>query len=142
MPKKSTVYRIEDADGDGVYRGAVSLYNYPQFNEFSQDRRHPVPREDSKLMNALPKTAKEPDEFSRDLMTIRRKWIESFIFGFSSLGQLRAWFYDDTVLEWLHDNGFKLVAYEGVAYHGNAQSIIRKKSKKINEYSLMNLLSK
>ena len=140
MAKKSIVFRIEDEKGCGVYRGETNLYNYRKYGDFTRDRVHPVPKCDSKLMQSIPKCGKRLDCFGVE--EPKFKWIFNFVFGFSSIEQLRAWFYEDEVIEWLHENGFSLVVYEGIAYHGNCQSIVRQGSKQIQKLSLTTLLEK
>ncbi len=89
------VYRIETEDGDGPYGGAEPKWglNKPYCGD-----RHPTPEDDSKLRDAWIKIVR--DGFSSD-----------WRFGFTSVDQMRAWFYEDDWLVAMHDIGLGLVVY-------------------------------
>lgn len=87
------VYRIEDADGGGIYRG----YSGRSWDYAHDDMKHPLPYEDSllaPLYNKLDSSARS-----------------NYIYGFSSIQQLRSWIYADGWLLDMHDAGFKLSIY-------------------------------
>ena len=52
----------------------------------------------------------------------------NFIFGFSSIDQLRRWLYDDAWLKGLNEKGFVLSIYEGDVRHGHTQAVINKET--------------
>lgn len=83
--------------------------------------RHPTPSRDSKLKETA---AHLFDEFG---------WFcgDTFIFGFESIAQLRAWFYNDEIFSYLDNEGFVLVEMVGEIYHGNCQSVIKRSTAEI-----------
>jgi hypothetical protein len=85
----TTVYRIEDVDQGGVYRGSNRYYIPSQMDDAE---RHPIPKDDSKLIESFGYNYDtfEDEYFRFDLI--------DYNFGFSSIDQLRNWFYKD---EWL-----------------------------------------
>lgn len=125
----NTIYRIQDAEGRGPYRGTCDIQCW-----FNDSERHPIPMRDSKLR----KTASHL--FDTECYTTFDA--PDFIFGYSSLDQLRAWFYKDEPLRILHDKGYKLLHLEGECYHGNSQAVINKTTMKVlSKTSLLTLLS-
>ena len=93
------VYRIETINGEGVYRGEISLYIY--FDSY----KHPMPNDDSLLMQNL-----------------GRLDFKYYHFGFASLGQLRSWFYADDWMRKIAKNRNFLSIYDAKeVYLGNAQ---------------------
>lgn len=105
-----SIFRIQDQNGEGIYRG-----RYVRVEDYVCDiSRHPTPNRDSKLKE----TAAHLFDESGDFEGI------DFIFGFESIVQLRAWFYNDEIFSYLNDEGFVLVEMVGEIYHGNCQSII------------------
>ena len=95
--------------------------------------RHPSPSEDSRLWEGLKQ--KENDSLPD---------LKQYLFGFSSIAQLRAWFFDDEVLRHLHEKGFVLVEFDCKIVNGNSQVVSLKEdvaaaSKK--ESSLLSLLA-
>ena len=84
----------------------------------SPDAPHPMPYEDSKLMVSLKLN------MASDWWFVRGK----YRYGFNSLDQFRAWFYDDKDLIFLHERGFHLSIYDvPQVYEGNSQSLIPEK---------------
>lgn len=100
------VYRLETVDGVGVYgTGAGAYVEYDVW-------KHPLPQQDSLLVENLSKN---------NLQFIGYGNL-NLHFGFSSVEQLRSWFYND---EWVRDmsqSGIVLSIYEAEeAYLGNSQ---------------------
>ena len=94
------IYRIEHSvDRTGPYQshraaGIKNLFDshlHPA--TYKDGGRHPVPSDDRGLINAGADTI-------------------DYHFGFSSIEQLKSWFYHAHVLEWLHENSYVLVIYE------------------------------
>ena len=94
--------------------------------------KHPLPCYDSLLWNKI--SVNLPfEEFS------------AYHFGFTSLEQLRAWFYNDDWLEWLHNEGYILTEFEcddipEIFMSGHTQAIAKlDKITEVKQYSLINL---
>lgn len=125
----NTFLRIEHKDtGRGMYvnGGGMSYLPYTIYDIQAHARadngrppKHPNPRDDSLLVQNFKSKGLDLNAHLYD-----------FIFGFSSMEQLRTWMYDDRWLATLHKNGFVLCEYEGEIIHGNAQAIIRNSTKK------------
>lgn len=124
-----TIYRIENSLGEGAYRGRpwVSIEDYI----YTDTNSHPNPNNDSGLkMNA-------PHLYNDGYFEA-----SEFFFGFSSISQLKAWFYNDKLLETFDRSGYFLVELEGEVYHGNAQSVINKSTSILkNRTSLLDICS-
>lgn len=96
-------YRVENEAGVGPYQcnGPASQWrainNIPQFNP-----RHPVPSEDSLLIENFRKVEEKNPEVN----------CFDYIFGFSTLKQFRSWFYNDSILKACQDARFKLSVYK------------------------------
>lgn len=107
----TTVYRLEQEDGTGCYRGDLSL------NVEHDIFRHPLPRDDSLLMDNL-------DENSKHFI--------DFHFGFASVDQLRTWFYNDEWIRKIAKNGNVLSVYEAEeVYLGNTQVCFNRDTAKL-----------
>lgn len=142
--KHTEIYRIENEKGEGVYRAeSRSIYFVvnevkADYQDYQNERRHPTPDRDSKLVDSLPRKAFFGN--SKVDPIIDCNYISNFIFGFSSVDQLRMWFFNNNILVGLHNCGFKVVVYKGEVYHGNTQAVIRKSTrKKVKEISLLSL---
>lgn len=111
------VFRFEDSSGIGPYRSNISSPDI-KFDSF----RHPLPYEDSKLSS-------KTEEYGIDL---KYGTLPEFLrFGFSSLDQLRNWFYSNNMLIELHRAGFVLKIYESNAvYEGWSQCLFDKRPEK------------
>lgn len=112
------IYRIENADGDGPYNPSrgLDIYEcpyYPQPGTREEAEQHPAPAHDSALVEAWAAVS----------MTSRR--LNDWRYGFASVAQLRRWFADDRVLEWLQRHGYHLATYtvrgEGRVVVGHSQ---------------------
>jgi len=97
------VYRLENASNQrGVYTGG----GYGVINEWLYEKtgskncaKHPTPSEDS----LLTKNCNEAN-----IAPFGGFWR----FGFKSMAQLRAWFFDDTILDMLANEGIVFTVYE------------------------------
>lgn len=109
----NTFFRIQLPTGEGIYRNLISETKYPE--DFNDDSRHPRPACDSLLK------ANAPELFDADY-----GWFtgSEWIFGFSSLAQLRSWIYRDSHIQFFHELGFELLEMSGDIRAGNAQAII------------------
>ena len=100
------ILRFEQADGMGVYQcGPYIPYDAT---------RHPLPVNDGGLQ-----------EWRTEYSAEER---ENFFFGFDSVEQARAWFYDWKVLVTLRDYGAKLRAFvvpDHAVHVGYAQTVFR-----------------
>ncbi len=122
-PGYTKFYRLEDKNGNGIYNSDNGEIDNIVFSSFAEERRHPGPRDDSKLKeNALKIGAMEGEE--------RRPCInENYIFGFSTLKQYRNWFYSDEILAELAALGVKLKVYKTKDFaKGNTQMMARKET--------------
>lgn len=125
------IFRIETESGVGMYRG-------PDWDGVwetgAATHKHPCPHNDSKLID------ENIDLFYSLGDNEWRFGDDDFIFGFSSIDQLRRWLYNDSWLESLDSEGFVLSIYEGDVRHGHTQAVIDKttarlvKKHKIREF--------
>ena len=91
------IYRIETENQRGMYRGC----NVRWLNDNYEPYRHPLPREDSRLIQSLR---------HKELYT---SWdANSMHYGFGSLDQLRRWIYADLAKQELDELGFAVSVYE------------------------------
>lgn len=88
--------------------------------DFSAGEKHPEPRDDSKLYITL----------KEKYRTVRLEdgvaGAGFLLYGFSSINQLRAWFYSDDILQEMHNSGFVIVEIEGDITEGNCQATVDK----------------
>lgn len=118
------VYRIEDQEGGGLYRGDNSGSNPLRYDE----DRHPVPQNDSLLTyNGQEKMLRDdvPEFYTFS------GWFENegFIFGFANTDQLRSWIYNDEWLVKMERRGFRLAVFDIENEHvivGNTQAIFKR----------------
>ena len=108
------IYRIEDAECYGMYRGEY----WEGLDDVKSGERHPAPHNDSKLLN------ENPDLFHG--VEFPSFGSPSFIFGFSSPEQLRNWIYWDEWFVALSAAGYRLSIYRGDVRHGYTQAVIDK----------------
>lgn len=93
------VYRIEDEEGVGMYWSKkITAYTDDDYPVPIDEGKHPPPYRDS-LINT-----------QWSLMTLLEQ--KEYIFGFSSLGQLRNWIYNNDWLMNLHAKGFVISVFE------------------------------
>lgn len=98
------VYRLEHTEtGSGVYDFTTDVVEF-------DSSRHPLPHFDTKLQSSL-----------------QNRPIYRYHFGFSSIDQLRAWFYNDDWLYKLSLKGVVLSVYAAKEYYGgNSQCVFKK----------------
>lgn len=128
------IYRIEDMNGGGIYRGDNNEKN--PLGMWSSER-HPAPHNDSLLVeNIAFHRSREADYEGWSTCG----WIEvnEYRFGFSSTDQLRSWVYDDKWLWQMQQNGFRLAVYEVEdAIVGHTQAIfIRNSSMQVSYFNI------
>lgn len=115
-----TVYRIEHIEnGNGPYNN--SKFDMADYHDSMDQIRHPTINNDS-LLNYNWRNLR----YSR---AAHYGWFEDWYFAFSSIEQMRAWFYQDEWLELLDDHGFVLREYEVEDMYflqGNAQCMLKK----------------
>ena len=131
-PSYDTVYRIEHKEsGWGIYRGGAYPFE-AGYNDIAE--RHPVPYDDSLLVQNGPKDAWGD-------LDIKPK----HFFGFSSKEQLRSWLYEDVFLINLHDKGFVLKIFVVPSEHfflGHTQVIfVRGETISSTEHNLLEYFS-
>jgi hypothetical protein len=111
-------YRIQNKAGHGPYHS-----NCLFCTGFTPDKytceRHPAPSQDSQLVANF-KASKYKGDVGRS------GDVRPFIFGFSSIEQLRAWFFADEVLSYLFDNGFSLWESNCEIFAGNSLALALK----------------
>jgi len=114
------VYRIESQEGYGMYRCGLSCSRVMQY------KRHPTPIEDAEL-----------SEWWKRNYPISEK----YIFGYSTLEQLKSWIYAEKWRVEIKSSGLVCSVYETDDYIiGAAQAIFRKETaKKIGEVDILNL---
>lgn len=88
------IWRIENEDGEGIYRGSTGLFNIDEGSTMTS-ARHPCPIYD----NGLGWT--DIDSSERELWK----------FGFATLAQMRQWVYKSKWRIGLDQLGFSLVRY-------------------------------
>ena len=123
------VYRIENAYGEGVYRANGWSFGYDFF--FNDDNRHPLPCMDSKLMREIP-----------TYMIDCKNGMPSSVFsyGFSSLEQLKCWFFQYHWRNRMDEMGFHVNVYEGDVYVGDTQAVfIKAQCKLVDTRSLLTI---
>jgi hypothetical protein len=124
------VYRIENAAGEGVYRAKGWTFGVYYTADSS---RHPLPHDDSALMRAIPSDYLHWDGRLRACL----------IYGFSSLDQLRCWFYADEWRKVMHENGFSVSVYSGFdsdIYAGDTQAVfIKDNCLLVSKFSLLDI---
>lgn len=102
------IFRFEYSDGSGIYfrNDGKSLTDLMEF-----DFRHPNPYEDTPIFDRV------------------GYGISRYTFGFSSLEQLRSWFYSDDLLKKFHCKDVVIAEYLCYAkdvVFGNAQTIFER----------------
>lgn len=113
---KTKIFRIENAQGSGMYRGGgASLGNCPIYE---QNERHPMPFDDSLLIS------KCGDNVQDSLWSENSIPAKIFSYGFGSIDQLRSWLYKDEWLTWMAENNFVLLEIDAsVAHVGYSQAV-------------------
>jgi hypothetical protein len=121
---KKFLYRLESSPQAGVYSGGLKVqYRTPEYRVIQQCRdaiekhfgptsstpKHPCPCDDTKLKEA---------------MAAKKLTVYDVFFGFSSIDQMRSWFYSDSLLLELDKIGVTIVCYEvNDLLKGNAQAV-------------------
>lgn len=127
------IYRIEDTEGYGMYRGEY----WEGLSSVKNGERHPGPARDSKLLS------ENPDLFCGDGFGCFYFDSPSFIFGFSSPEQLRNWIYQDEWIAALSAAGYHLSIYRGDVRHGHTQAVIDKNTAELlDSYDLVEFFGK
>lgn len=109
--RRELCFRVENADGVGMYRSDNRIGRAMQ-----DPQRHPLPDEDAMLRHAW---------------SVLQETHQShmFLFGFSSIPQLRSWIYDERVVDSLGEAGFMLAVYSCEEYYlGDTQMIFRRET--------------
>lgn len=122
------IYRIEDSRGLGPYHESspmLRVWRWGAEGPFDIAGKHPSPDHDSGLRNWwLAHVTRAPDEETLDAIR----------FGFASLEQLHAWFYNDDWFTSMDKNGFHLRIYDvsdDNVIKGRAQVIFYKDAAKL-----------
>ena len=125
-------FRIQGPDGRGPY-GSKPVNIFAQMDFQTELERHPAPKLDSKLCDSFQKkTNRHLQDFS------------DYVFGFTSIAQLSAWFYSYSIIEWLAGHGFVLLVSDVEIIEGNAQALALKSDLKKADctiFSLMDVLN-
>jgi hypothetical protein len=123
------IFRIETDEGKGPYQRGWCM------RTIAECRRHPVPQDDSGLADFWKHCGDK----------------DSMFFGFGTTAQMRAWFYQDSWLKTLHEEGYQLSTYEiddepdvhGYVHAciGNTQAVFRRdRAKLIDTAQLIDLI--
>ena len=131
----SKFYRIQNKEGQGPYSSAVSLRDSNINWENYSENKHPAPCSDSLLWQNL--------KCKLHCGPIGHPDVRPFIFGFSSIDQLRAWFFNDEVIKWMVAHGFSLWESGCEPVQGNSQAVLLKSefdSQSKREVPLLSLL--
>ena len=137
MSTTKTLFRIQDEYNQGVYRSdnAIDIYSIMNWQKDGVDR-HPLPDEDSLFVKNAALKGFEGYNFSMKM--------KSYNYAFDSIKSLRSWFYNDSVLDKLDDNGFMIFVYEvdeADIIEGNSQvAFIHERAKEIRTQSLTSLI--
>jgi hypothetical protein len=132
-----TFYRLELPNRFGYYFMRLSVIR-KTFNLYPiNEQTHPLPQNDSKLVENLSKVSYDYASGIKN----NEKWR----FGFSSVAQLRSWFYNNEALALAHAEGVHLAIYKVPRIvRGGAQAIIKGEYHKvencIKNYSLLDLI--
>lgn len=118
-----TVYRVENANGEGMYRNRVFSDRDCPLNDCYDMYRHPMPSSDDALCKSI----------GTDMVYWHR-----YHFGFSSISQLKNWLYTDDVRSKLANAGFVISVYEcETEFHGDTQAVfIRDTARKVAALNL------
>jgi len=115
-------YRLEHKETKGgIYRSNPGIWLD------TDDRRHPMPFNDSKLVReGMGKIFTKYEDFEGCFFNSRGY---DYIFGFESADQYRSWFYSDEFLSLAVEKGFSLNLYETEDFFlGNTQMVARKET--------------
>ncbi len=117
--RKEFCYRLEDERGRGVYS---SNCRHPSAQDPTVMVNHPAPLGDPLLKDIWKELGGDGwDGESRN-----------YYFGFSSMEQLRRWFYDPEYLETIQSQGIRIAIYQTDDFHiGDTQMIFRKSTAKL-----------
>jgi len=121
---KDKIFRIENLEKRGIYRGPDWDGVY---DTVAGSKIHPSPHNDSKLLD------ENKDLFYSFDVDEWRFLADEFVFGFSSIDQLRRWLYNDAWLRSLDEKGYMLSIYEGDVRHGHTQAVIDKSTAELVE---------
>jgi len=139
------IYRIENAYGTGVFQGLYDIVAmFKRIHNIKESRNytkhHPTPCKDNK--------------FHRSLIGLQSKYptrICSYSyhnFGFESMEQLKKWFYDDEILEYMEKYEFFISVYSirkagtNVIVGDHQVAFRRERAKLLEEIKLTTLLTK
>lgn len=132
----SIVYRIENPDGSGPYRGSNAKVNNITNNEVSAIR-HPGPRTDALFHNEVDRIFEKENYWNRN--TAWDDLLGDKIFGFASKEQLRQWFYTWMLIE-MSDAGAVVAEYHvkksDIILGGN-QILFRCENKQKKQYDIV-----
>lgn len=137
-------FRIHDNlnIGKGCYYSDRHSLSVQRCGDYEEDlSRHPIPEDDSKLLRSFEKLTDE-----QRFECLRIATISDYHFGFKSIDQFRAWFYDDNVVLWLHNQNYVLTEFEvstDNCHVGYSQMIaILSECKLVKSYSLREFTNK
>ena len=116
------IYRVEDLNGVGLYRCGCGL----RCAEIMQYKRHPTPSEDAELSAWWSRNYKTRAEY---------------IFGYSTLEQLKSWIYAKKWRVEIKQSGLVCSVYETNDFIvGATQAVFRNRTaKKIGEIDILDL---
>lgn len=97
------VYRIEDANKEGPYRGENGV-----ISDYYDPLRHPLPWHDTFLMESFEKVL----GYSLNVEEAYDEFPEELFCGFKDFDQFSNWFYNHDILDKLEWHGFKISIYE------------------------------
>lgn len=132
----SIVYRIENPDGSGPYRGSNSKINNIANNEVSAIH-HPGPRTDAKFHDEVDRIFDKNNYWNRN--TAWDDLLVDKIFGFASKEQLRQWFYSWLLIE-MSDAGAVVAEYhvkKSDIVIGESQILFRYENKQKKQYDII-----
>lgn len=112
-PRKELVFRIEDKNGNGIYRTEHAHMLY-ELDDQCFGQAHPHPNRDDKLYHHWDNLVLFGD-------------YRNYYFGFSTMEQLRRWMFDKAVNQKLHDAGIVISIYQTEDYYiGDTQMMFRR----------------
>lgn len=120
----------------GCYSTWIDSPSVSNCNTYHVDfDKHPLPENDALLYNNHCRMKARQCE-QNDIVL----YLSDYHYGFKSINQFRAWFYDDDVLLWMHENNYVITEFdvnEEFCHLGYSQMIaILSECKLVKTYSL------
>ena len=127
---KKTIFRVIGESGKGMYRDDDTYQVMVDADLGCSIKTHPCPAQDSLLVENL----KPYNAFDRYDYFIA----DQFVFGFSSVEQMRRWLFNDGIIRRLDAAGATVIEMTGLVIEGHTQAVIEAETAiEINRWSLV-----